>query len=138
MLPDGSINQGEMTSFNHYSLGSVASWLHKVVGGLSPRSPGWQDILFKPRPGGSVRSASASHLSPYGLIKCEWQLDDNDMLNVTVEVPANSTGKVELPGINETIGSGRKTYSVQWKPESAWPPKSFQLPFGPPKPDVPV
>lgn len=28
MLPDGSVNPGDMTSFNHYALGSVANWLH--------------------------------------------------------------------------------------------------------------
>ena len=41
MLPDGTINPGEMTSFNHYALGAVADWLHRVVGGLVPESPGW-------------------------------------------------------------------------------------------------
>ena len=30
MLPDGSINPGEMTSFNHYAFGSVADWMHQV------------------------------------------------------------------------------------------------------------
>ena len=30
MLPDGSINPGEMTSFNHYALGAVADWLHRT------------------------------------------------------------------------------------------------------------
>ena len=29
MLPDGSINPGEMTSFNHYALGAVADWMHR-------------------------------------------------------------------------------------------------------------
>ena len=33
MLPDGSVNPGEMTSFNHYALGSVADWLHRTIGG---------------------------------------------------------------------------------------------------------
>ena len=32
MLPDGTINPGEMTSFNHYALGAVADWLHRVGG----------------------------------------------------------------------------------------------------------
>src|SRR5665648_1144760 len=31
MLPDGSINPGEMTSFNHYALGAVADWLHRTA-----------------------------------------------------------------------------------------------------------
>ena len=39
MLPDGSINPGEMTSFNHYALGAVADWLHRTVAGLAPRHP---------------------------------------------------------------------------------------------------
>ncbi|MGL1682664.1 hypothetical protein ACSTIO_23860, partial [Vibrio parahaemolyticus] len=35
MLPDGSVNPGEMTSFNHYALGAVADWLHRTVAGLA-------------------------------------------------------------------------------------------------------
>ena len=30
MLPDGTVNPGEMTSFNHYALGAVADWLHRI------------------------------------------------------------------------------------------------------------
>ena len=33
MLPDGSINPGEMTSFNHYAFGAVADWMHRSVAG---------------------------------------------------------------------------------------------------------
>src|SRR5690606_30413886 len=36
MLPDGSINPGEMTSFNHYALGAVADWIYQVVLGIRP------------------------------------------------------------------------------------------------------
>ena len=36
MLPDGSINPGEMTSFNHYALGAVADWMHRTIGGIAP------------------------------------------------------------------------------------------------------
>ena len=37
MLPDGTINPGQMTSFNHYALGAVADWMHPASG-ASPRS----------------------------------------------------------------------------------------------------
>jgi alpha-L-rhamnosidase len=40
MRPDGTINPGEMTSFNHYALGAVADWLQRSVGGLAPAAPG--------------------------------------------------------------------------------------------------
>ena len=36
LLPDGSVNPGGMTSFNHYALGAVADWLHRRVAGLAP------------------------------------------------------------------------------------------------------
>ncbi|KAK8044681.1 bacterial alpha-L-rhamnosidase-domain-containing protein [Apiospora rasikravindrae] len=77
-LPNGRINPGTMTSFNHYALGSIATWLYTVIGGLSPyatptpaamatgREPGfeelglnedvvgWRKIRIQPQPGGDV------------------------------------------------------------------------------------
>ena len=40
MLPDGSINPGDMTSFNHYAFGAVADWLHRTVAGPRPGRAG--------------------------------------------------------------------------------------------------
>ena len=39
---------GEMNSFNHYALGSVADWLHRSVGGLAPAEPGYRRLLVPP------------------------------------------------------------------------------------------
>ena len=50
MLPDGTINPGEMTSFNHYALGAVADWLHRVVAGLAPATPGYRRMRIAPQP----------------------------------------------------------------------------------------
>lgn len=125
MLPDGRINPGEMTSFNHYALGSVSMFLYSVVGGIAATKPGWKEILVHPRPGGTVTDARVSHLSPYGRISCEWEIKGNKLL-VNVEIPPNSTGTVILPGMTEVIGSGMKTYEVEWKPDPSWPPKAIQ------------
>ena len=51
MLPDGSVNSGTMTSFNHYALGAVGDWMHRVVAGLAPDAPGYRRIRFAPAPG---------------------------------------------------------------------------------------
>ena len=40
MLPDGTVNPGQMTSFNHYALGAVADWIHRTIGGIAPLEPG--------------------------------------------------------------------------------------------------
>ena len=54
MLPDGTINPGEMTSFNHYALGAVADWMHRTIGGIAPAEPGYAKVLVAPRPGGGL------------------------------------------------------------------------------------
>lgn len=66
MLPDGTVNPGEMTSFNHYTLGAVA--------GLTAASPGYRDIVFRPRPGGGITWAGAAHESPYGRVAIRSEL----------------------------------------------------------------
>ena len=58
MLPDGTINPGEMTSFNHYALGAVADWMHRTVGGIAPLEPGYAAVLVAPRPGGGLTWAA--------------------------------------------------------------------------------
>ena len=48
MLPDGTINPGQMTSFNHYALGAVADWMHRTIGGIAPLAPGYAEVLIAP------------------------------------------------------------------------------------------
>lgn len=100
MLPDGTVNPGEMTSFNHYALGAIAQWLHGSVAGLVPDSPGWPDIVFRPRPGGGLRWAGAEHEGPYGRVAIRWELVDRDLdgdLEVSTTVPTGSRARIEWP-----------------------------------------
>ncbi|CAM1508950.1 Fc.00g026890.m01.CDS01 [Cosmosporella sp. VM-42] len=48
MLLDGSISSGMMTAFNRYSLGTVADWMHKAIGGLRAVEPGWRKVPISP------------------------------------------------------------------------------------------
>jgi alpha-L-rhamnosidase len=97
LLPDGSVNPGEMTSFNHYALGAVADWLHRTVAGLAPLAPGYRRIAIQPCPGGGLTFARASHLTPYGMAACGWRIE-GDMLIVEATIPPNTTARVSLPG----------------------------------------
>jgi alpha-L-rhamnosidase len=133
MLPDGSINPGEMTSFNHYALGSVAHFMHEHIGGLSPLEPGWKRILVKPRPGGTVSSAVTSHFSPYGQVSCEWAIV-NSILEATIIIPPNTTAVVVLPGLCETVGSGEHHFRVAFE-QPTFPPEGFNFRFTAPLPN---
>ena len=116
-----------MTSFNHYALGSTAHFLHSVVAGLSPAEPGWKVIDVSPRPGGTVTSAKAHHITPYGKVSCAWELKDGKM-SIEVEVPPNTRANVHVPGLKETVGSGFHHFEVEHTPEGHWPPVSLAGP----------
>ncbi len=117
LLPDGSVNPGEMTSFNHYALGAVADWLHRTVGGLAPATPGYHHLAIQPHPGGGLTYARTRHITPYGLAECAWTIKEGQ-IEVVVVVPPNTTASVTLPSGTGTaieVGSGthRWTYPYQ-------------------------
>ncbi|WP_207455313.1 alpha-L-rhamnosidase [Desertivibrio insolitus] len=97
MLPDGSINPGEMTSFNHYALGSVAQWLHSTVAGIAPAEPGYSRIRIAPRPRGPIVDAGATHHTPFGTASVDWAVKDGE-INVSVVVPDGTVASIELEG----------------------------------------
>ena len=127
MLKDGSVNPGQMTSFNHYALGSVCAFLHNVVGGLAPTSPGWRTALVKPQPGGTVRSAKTRFDSPYGPYEVDWHIAGGKMVT-KIKVPPNAGAHVVLNGVDETIGSGEYLYETEWQDDPEWPPSSIPGP----------
>lgn len=117
MLPDGSINPGEMTSFNHYALGAVADWLHRIVGGLAPAAPGYRRLALRPRPGGGITSARARHRTPYGIAECAWQIEAGQ-ITVDAVVPPNTIATVTLPGDHTEpfeVGSGTYHWSIPYQ-----------------------
>ena len=124
MLPDGSINPGDMTSFNHYALGAVADWLHRTVAGLALSSPGYRTFAVAPRPGGGLTHASAAHQTPYGRAEVSWTRE-RDRLRVEIIVPPGTSATVVLPAADwlpQSIGSGRHTFSCRYRSAEEDPP----------------
>ncbi|CAG8239274.1 unnamed protein product [Penicillium salamii] len=138
MLPDGSINPGEMTSFNHYALGSIINWLHSTIAGVTSVSPGWKEIRIEPIPGGTIDSAQVAYETAYGRLECQWRvLADEQRFEMELLIPANSTASVILPGDREQhtdqsrgvrVGSGRHRFECQWDAseyQRGWPPQAI-------------
>jgi alpha-L-rhamnosidase len=113
MLPDGRINPGEMTSFNHYALGAVADWLHRRVAGLAPGAPGYRLIEVRPLPGRQLTRAAARHLTPYGEASVAWERSGGD-LRLTVVVPVGAAAVVRVPGQDQDleVRHGRHEWTV--------------------------
>jgi alpha-L-rhamnosidase len=124
-----------MTSFNHYALGAVASFLHTTVAGLKPLEPGYRKMLISPQPGGTITNASAHTITPYGRASVSWNLSTNDKSSLTVrfEVPPNTEAVLRLgQEKEETVGSGIYERVVKYTPEGEWPPAPYQSKFAPP------
>lgn len=132
LLPDGSVNPGEMTSFNHYALGAVADWMHRTIGGLAPAAPGYQRMKISPRPGGRLTHARARHITPYGPAEVAWKIADG-ILSLDVTIPANASAVVALPGTQETpveVGSGTYHWSYAYTNPDEHPPMTIDSTIG--------
>jgi alpha-L-rhamnosidase len=113
MLPDGTINPGQMTSFNHYALGAVVDWLHRTVGGLAPLEPGYARVLVAPQPGGDLTWARTALRTRHGRVAVSWSLEGADGLSLEVELPAGVTALVRLPdGTERELGEGAHRLSA--------------------------
>jgi alpha-L-rhamnosidase len=101
MLPDGTINPGQMTSFNHYALGAVADWMHRAIGGIAPLEPGYSRVLIAPQPGDDIRWAKSSLETRHGAISVSWSRDGDGPIELDVTVPEAVTALVRLPSAED-------------------------------------
>lgn len=116
MLPDGRINPGEMTSFNHYALGSVVDWMVRSIAGLSCDAPGWRLVTIRPWYCDRLDHASASHLSPYGMIDTAWECRES-VITVSVTLPEGVHARVTLPdGAVHDVGLGFHEWNCDLAP----------------------
>ena len=129
MLPDGSVNPGEMTSFNHYALGAVADWLHRTVGGLAPAAPGYRrlDDPAAARRRADPRARAAPHALRHGRVRAGRSRTGRS--TVEVVVPPNTTASVTLPGGDAEpieVGAGTHRWSYPYQvPQVARHPLSI-------------
>ncbi|AXB45237.1 glycoside hydrolase family 78 protein [Amycolatopsis albispora] len=107
--PDGTLHPSGLGSHNHYALGAVANWMHRVVGGLSPIEPGYRTMRIAPRPGGGLTHATLTHDTVHGRVVVTWRIADG-RLRLEVTIPEGTAATVELPlhagGLAEEITGG--------------------------------
>ncbi|MCK5136645.1 MAG: glycoside hydrolase family 78 protein [Bacteroidales bacterium] len=117
--PDSTFQTPGMNSFNHYAYGAIGKWLYQVVAGIGidPDRPGYKHTIIHPRPGGGLTSAEATHNSMYGTIVSGWKLD-GDRLFMEIEIPANTSATIHIPGSSEDIlinGAGLDESGLEYR-----------------------
>jgi alpha-L-rhamnosidase len=85
----------------HHMFSDVGAWFYKALAGLrpDPANPGFQSFILKPQPVSDLTWVKASHLSPHGLIRSEWQIHDGRFI-WDITVPVNTTATVYVPTTN--------------------------------------
>ncbi|MFD4323609.1 glycoside hydrolase family 78 protein [Nocardioides sp. NPDC058538] len=113
VLPDGTVNATGMTSLNHYALGAVADWLHRVVGGLARIEPGYERVRIAPKPGGGLTWARAAHDTVRGRIEVSWKIEGGEV-SLEVTVPSGVEAEIVLPlksdNAEHTAGEGSHSW----------------------------
>nr|WP_232339226.1 alpha-L-rhamnosidase [Bifidobacterium choladohabitans] len=99
MLPDGSINPNGMTSFNHYALGSVVSWLIQGLIGLRMDAAGWRKVTVAPLIIPQLSFAELRLVTPYGPVNLSWRRQDSSAtVSMHLSLPVGVSANLVLPG----------------------------------------
>lgn len=116
-LWNGNTANPKMNSRNHVMLlGDLITWYYENLAGIKSDNvkAGFKHIIFKPDfdiP--DLDSVDASYYSPYGKISSRWKKSLTHLI-WDVEIPANTTAEVHLPGNKiENVGSGSYHYDVE-------------------------
>ncbi len=122
-------------SNNHFMLGHLMEWFYSGLAGIKQdeQATAFKKIIIAPQLVGNIKHAQANYLSPYGLIKTAWQIDDK-RFTINIEIPANTQATIVLPktakqqvyeskqkftafqentkGIACTVGSGKYHFEI--------------------------
>ncbi len=83
-------------SHNHFAPGSVVAWLFRACAGIQPLLPGFEEILIRPVPGGTLTWARAKVQTPKGMVSSAWEREGN-LFTLTVSAPECVPVTVQMP-----------------------------------------
>lgn len=118
VLDDGLLSGTMMNSLNHYAFGAVIEFLYAYVAGIRPLLPGFKKAVLAPNPDSRLGWLKSSYKSRCGTYRSEWEIEEDGMLNITLEIPFGCTAQVDLPYYGgETIGElGAGIYRYRYQP----------------------
>ena len=95
----GFSGNNSMNSFNHYSFGSIGSWMYNHSLGIErdEANPGFKHFTLKPEPDptGQMTWAKGHYDSMYGRIESGWEIREGSY-NYCFKVPANTTATLYI------------------------------------------
>lgn len=133
LLEDGSISGTGMNSLNHYSYGTVVQFMYEYIGGIRPMVAGFKEAVIQPRPFMKFRYFNSSMTTSAGKYVSNWNIAENGLLTVHVEVPFNAKAKVILPDFSKKSlkVSGCKVKDIDSNGEAVLGAGSYEISYMP-------
>lgn len=115
-VENGFGGNNNMNSFNHYSLGSVVSWIYETVLGIrrDENAPGYKHFTLSPAimDENSFEFAEGGIDTPYGRIDSKWKKTQTGWI-YDCRVPENTTATLILPdGSVQELENGSYTFTI--------------------------
>lgn len=112
---DGVDARGEASaSLNHYSRGAVVEFFYSHILGIRPwprSSPGFDEVLIQPVPGGGLEEAHGAFVARSGSIGVDWTRRDG-RFELRVVIPERMRATVVLPsGASAAVTGGTHHFS---------------------------
>ena len=103
LLPDGTISDLTMNSFNHYAYGAVIEWVYRNVCGLQPRedAPGFKRITLAPQPDARLGKVKTQFDSPVGRYESAWAIEADGTWSFNFTVPFDASADLVLPSVSD-------------------------------------
>jgi alpha-L-rhamnosidase len=114
---NGDVGDVSMNSFNHYALGAVSGFLFRRIAGIDLGAPGFKEVVVRPVLDPRVTRGGGTYQSAMGPISTDWAQGPDRAFRLSVEIPANATGRIHLPAKpHATIREGRRVLSDRKDP----------------------
>ena len=121
LLPNGTINNYQMNSFNHYAYGSVCEAIYSRIGGLVNLSPGWKKVRIKPHIYLRKNKFYLSYKSISGKYIIDWEIINRKKFKMKLIIPNGCKAEVILPNGNiYNVNSGDYEFECDLKMDNKY------------------
>jgi alpha-L-rhamnosidase len=106
--PDSTFEPASMNSFNHYAYGAIGDWMYRRMAGIDNdgSSVAYKRIKIQPYLGEGFTQAGAILKTYYGVVSNSWKIDGKK-LQMTTEVPVNTSAIIYVPSKNTVTVNGK-------------------------------
>ncbi|HWD66638.1 MAG TPA: family 78 glycoside hydrolase catalytic domain [Caulobacteraceae bacterium] len=106
---NGDVGDVAMNSYNHYAFGAVSGFLFRRIAGIDAGAPGFKEVVVRPVLDPRVKRGGGDYQSAMGPISTGWSQGPGGAFDLTVEIPANSAGRIHLPAApHQQVREGRR------------------------------